>query len=83
MAFLVGFENLSADIGGVAIGVVENDLRADAGAFGRAQHRPPIIAGILLQQQNFKLAAGTRIPAAQPRRNDARVIQHQQVPRAE
>ena len=70
---------VGANAGRISRRVVQGDLRADAGAFGRPQHRPPVVGDIFLEQQDFKLAAGTGIRAAQPRGNDARVVQDQHV----
>ena len=55
------------------------DFRSDLGAFARPQHRPPVVYGILFEQQNFKLSAGFGVDAMQARGNHARVVQHQYV----
>jgi hypothetical protein len=47
------------------------------------QHRPPVVARVFLEQQQFKLPAGARVGSAQSGRNHARIVEHQHVARAE
>ena len=59
--------------------VVKGNLRADARALRRPHHRPPVVCGVFFQQQDFKLAARAGVHAAQPRRDDARIVQDEHV----
>ena len=79
MAFVVRFDNRGMNVVGWPFAVGENNLRADARVFSGTNHRPPIVRRIFFEQQNFKFAPGIGVDAAQSRRNDARIVQHQHV----
>jgi len=62
-----------------AIFFLQLDLGSDGRAFAGAHHRPPVIRRIFFEQQNFKFSAGFLIHAVQTRRDDARIVQHQNI----
>lgn len=83
MAFVICGGDLRDDVSGFSGVVAENYFRADARAFARAQHHPPIVWSIFFKQKNFKLSAGARVDAAKPRGDDARVVEDEDVTGAE
>ena len=50
MAFVICFENRGLRRARVAAEIAQGDLRSHARAFAWAQHHPPIIHGIFLEQ---------------------------------
>ena len=83
MAFIVHFGNGCGNVCQFAVCIVEIDLRSDARVFAGTNHDPPIVRRIFFQQQNFKLAAGFGVHAAQSGGNDARIVQYKHVAVAE
>lgn len=73
MAFLVccrnGYGNLFGNF----------DFSADARAFAGLHHGPPIVVRVFREQQHFEIAARARVGSAQARRNDAGVVQHEDI----
>ena len=62
-----------------AIFFFQLNLRSNRRAFAGAEHRPPVVRRVFFEQQDFKFPAGFGIPAVQARRDDARVVQHQDI----
>jgi hypothetical protein len=58
-------------------------MPADPRAPARAQQSPPDVGPGFFQQENFKIAAGLKIASAQTRRDDARIVQHKDIPVAQ
>jgi len=55
------------------------NLGADRSAFAGAQQGPPVVDGIFFEEEQFKFPAGFDVHAAQPRRDHAGIVQHQNV----
>ncbi len=83
MAFLVGGGDFGADLGRIADEVAEDDFGLKAGALAGAEHDPPIVDGVFFEQEDFKLAAGLGVAAAQARRDDAGIVEDEDVAGAE
>ena len=55
------------------------DQRSDRSAFPGFEHDPPIVRFVFLEQEQFEVAAGGWVFAAEPRWNDAVIVQHEEI----
>src|ERR1035437_3949546 len=63
--------------------VSKDNPRSHSRPLARAQHCPPIVGGILLQQEDFKLSLRVRVCAAEPSGDHTRIVEHQQIARTQ
>ena len=81
VALFIGFHDSCLHYGGLTLQIPQNDLGAEPRAFARAEHDPPIVWRVFFEQQNLEGATRPGVCAAQARRNDAGIIENQDIAR--
>lgn len=81
VALVIGFQNSCANVCRFSVEVADDNFCADASAFARSKHDPPIVVCNLFEQQYFELATAVSVDSAKPGRNHSGVIQYQNISR--
>ena len=81
MPILVDIQNLEDHCRGAGFPGVEKDPGTDSPSFTRAEHDPPIVGAVFLQEKEFELTPRALILTPEPGRYHFGVVHHQQISR--
>ncbi len=81
MALRVALHDRGEDLAARPVPLAEKEPCARPGAFGRTHHGPPIVRGILFEQENFELSSRGGVRRAEPCRDHAGIIEHHHIAR--
>jgi len=83
MAFLIQLDDCGGDFREGAITISQLDFGSRTRAFAGTHHGPPIVRGILRNEQHFEFTACARVHSVKASRDDFGIVQNQQITGAE
>lgn len=79
MALGVDFQHGRFEGGRIFVFAEDLNFHAQPGPFSGAQQGPPVVGRVFFQQQQLEMTVGPGIAPAQPRRDDARIVQNEKI----